>query len=322
MSPRPGFVLEVDRSTPPTLFWHGEGYRLERLPAGSRVLYAPEPVDALTDPVHAIRRALDEPLGDAAPLRALLRPGMALTIAFDDVSLPLPPMRGPDVRQLVIEQVLEIAADAGVDDVVLIAALALHRRMTDAELRHALGERIFDAFAPHGLLWQHDAEDPDQLVHLGLTDQGEDVEINKRAAESDLLVYVNINLVAMDGGHKSVATGLASYRSLRHHHNARTMTQSRSFMDQHRSELHSSNWRMGKLIADSGVKVFQIETTLNTDTFPPSFAFLEKREWEWNLRDRATYAATSTSLRGVPSRLARQIFHSIKSPHAMTSVQA
>ena len=34
MSPRPGFVLEVDRSTPPDLFWHGEGFRLERLPDG------------------------------------------------------------------------------------------------------------------------------------------------------------------------------------------------------------------------------------------------------------------------------------------------
>ena len=38
--PRPGFVLEVDRSTPPILFHHGEGLRLEKLPAGrTRVLY-------------------------------------------------------------------------------------------------------------------------------------------------------------------------------------------------------------------------------------------------------------------------------------------
>ncbi len=26
--PRPGFVLDVDRSTPPTLFWNGEGLSL------------------------------------------------------------------------------------------------------------------------------------------------------------------------------------------------------------------------------------------------------------------------------------------------------
>ncbi|MDQ1395180.1 MAG: lactate racemase, partial [Acidimicrobiaceae bacterium] len=185
--PRPGFVLEVDRSTPPTLFWHGEGFRLERLPVGSRVIYAPEPIAALDDPDAAIRWALLNPRGDSEPLPALLRPGMKLTIAFDDVSLPLPPMRGPDVRQMVIEAVLDMAAEAGVDDVVLIAALALHRRMHDFELRHALGNRVYDAFEPHGLLWQHDAEDPDGMVELGSTDEGELVEINKRAAESDLL---------------------------------------------------------------------------------------------------------------------------------------
>jgi hypothetical protein len=97
----------------------------------------------------------------------------------------------------------------------------------------------------------------------------------------------------MDGGWKSTATGLASYKSLRHHHNVKTMQHSRSFMDQHRSELHSSNWRMGKVLVDSGVKIFQIETTLNTDTFPKEFAFLQKREWEWNAKDRATFLASS-----------------------------
>ncbi len=322
MSPRPGFVLDVDRSTPPTMFWHGERFALEKLPEGSRVIYAPEPLDALDDPVAAIRHALTHPLGDSDPLPALLRPGMQLTVCFDDISLPLPPMKAPDIRQLVVEQVLDMAAAAGVDDVALVAALALHRRMTEAELRHALGDRVYDAFAPYGLLTQHDAEDPDNLVYLGQTDHGEDVELNKRAATSDLLVYVNINLVAMDGGHKSVATGLASYKSLRHHHNPSTMRHSRSFMDAPASELHSSNWRMGRFIAASGVKIFQIETTLNTDTFPPQFGFLQRREWEWTLRDRATYAATSAALDRTPAHLARQIFHSIKSPHAMTSVQA
>ncbi len=322
MSPRPGFVLEVDRSTPPTLFWHGERFGLEQLPEGSRVIYGPEPQEAIGDPVAAIRHALSHPLGDSEPLPALLRPGMRLTVCFDDISLPLPPMEAPDVRQLVIEQVLDMAAQAGVDDVVLVAALALHRRMTEPELRHALGDRVYDAFAPHGLLTQHDAEDPENLVHLGCTDQGEDVEINKRAATSDLLVYVNINLVAMDGGHKSVATGLASYRSLRHHHNPTTMRHSRSFMDAPASELHSSNWRMGRLIAASGVKVFQIETTLNTNTFPGQFGFLQKREWEWSLRERATFTATSAALARTPTRIARQVLQSVEAPYGLTSVQA
>ena len=247
---------------------------------------------------------------------------MKLTIAFDDISLPLPPMRRPDVRQRVIEAVLDMAAAAGVDDVHLIAALALHRRMTEAELRHAVGDRVYDAFAPSGALYNHDAEDPDGMAFLGTTDKGEEVEISKRAAESDLLVYVNINLVAMDGGWKSTATGLASYRSLRHHHNVRTMQHSRSFMDQHASELHSSNWRMGEVIRKAGVKIFQIETTLNTDTFPKPFDFLMKREWEWSARDRATFVASSKALTRTPPKLARQIFHSIRAPHAMTSVQA
>src|SRR3546814_17778787 len=63
---------------------------------------------------------------------------------------------------------------------------------------------------------------------------------------------------------------LSSYRSLRHHHNVKTMQHSRSFMDRHASELHSSNWRMGEVLRNSGIKVFQIETTLNNDTFGTS----------------------------------------------------
>jgi len=320
--PRPGFVLDVDRSTPPILFWRGENYSLEKLPADrSRVIYAPEPEAAIEDIDSAIRHALLNPI-EMDPLPTLLFPGMKLTIAFDDISLPLPKMARPDIRQRVIESVLDLAAEAGVDDVHIIAALALHRRMTEDELRHMLGDRVYDAFAPRGMLYQHDAEDPDNMALLGETPQGEEVEINKRAAESDLLVYVNINLVAMDGGWKSTATGLSSYRSLRHHHNTHTMENSRSFMDQHKSELHKSNWRMGEIMKKHGPKIFQIETTVNNDTFPSAFNFLGKREWEWNARDRAKFVASSAALSRTPARMRRNIFQSIEAPHQMTSIQA
>ena len=321
---RPGLVLDVDRSTPPVLFHHGEGFQLHRLPPGrSRVIYPAEPQPGLADPDGAIAEALLNPVGED-PLPSLLRPGMKLTIAFDDLSLPLPPMRRPDIRQRVIEQVLDMAAEAGVDDVHLIAALALHRRMTDDELRHALGDRVFDAFSPIGALYNHDAEDPDQMVELGRTDHGELVTMNRRAAESDLLVYVNINLVAMDGGWKSTATGLADYRALRHHHNVDTMVNSRSFMDRHRSELHHSNWRQGAVIRRHGPRVFQIETTVNNNTFGRTgpLAALQKREWEWSGRDRASFLAMQAGLKAMPAAARRRAFGSWLAPYELTSVQA
>src|SRR4029079_13736210 len=162
-----------------------------------------------------------------------------------------------------------------------------------------VGDRVYDAFAPQGVLYNHDAEDPDNLAFLGTTPEGEEVEINKRAAESDLLVYVNINIVSMDGGHKSTATGLASYRSINHHHNVQTMQHSKSCMYRHSSELHHSTWRMGKVIRDAGVKVFQIESTINNDTFGQDgpMAVLAKREWEWTARDRATFLGMQTGLK-------------------------
>jgi lactate racemase len=320
--PRPGFVLDVDRSTPPTLFWRGEGFSLEKLPADrSRIIYPPEPLKGLADVDGAIRHALLNP-HDSDPLPALLFPGMKLTIAFDDASLSLPKMRKPDTRQRIIEAVLDLAAEAGVDDVHLIAALGLHRRMHEYELRHVLGDRVYDAFAPRGQLYNHDAEDHDNLTVIGTTDHGEILEINKRAAESDLIVYANVNQVAMDGGWKSVVTGLASYRCLSFHHNAETLQNTRSLMDRHKSALHHSVWRLGKVLKDQGPKIFTVETTLNTDTFASPFDFLAKREWEWNAKDRATYLATSKSLNRMPNKAKRKLFHSIEAPYRMTSVQA
>jgi hypothetical protein len=324
IAPRPGFVLEVDRSTPPILFHHGEGFRMEKLPPGrSRVIYPAEPLAGLRDPDAEIRRALLEPY-DSDPLPALLFPGMKLTIAFDDISLPLPPMEKPDIRQRIIEAVLDLAAEAGVDDVHIIAALALHRRMTEDELRHAVGDRVYDAFAPHGLLYNHDAEDPDGMVILGQTPHGEDVQMNKRAAESDLIVYVNINLVSMDGGWKSTATGLSGYTALKHHHNVKTMRESKSFMDQHASELHRSNWRQGKVIREAGIKIFQIETTVNNNTFGREgpLSMLQKREWEWTSKDRALYMGMQAGLKRMPVSARRKVFQSWKSPYELTSVQA
>src|SRR5436309_13297435 len=316
---RPGFVLEVDERTPPLLLHEGESFRLQKFPLGTQVIYPPDALPAVRDVRGAIRNALLHPHG-AEPLPELLRPGMRLTIAFDDISLPLPPMQTPDIRGRVIEQVLEVAANRGVDDVQILVANSLHRRMTPGEIKRAVGERVYRSFYPDALR-NHDAEDPAGLVHMGETDRGEDVEINRRAAESDLLVYVNINLVAMDGGHKSVPVGLGSYRSLRHHHNVHTMLNSRSFMDPSHSGLHSSTERQGRLLAEH-LRIFTIETTLNNDTFPSQLGFLNKREWEWSLSDQAASFAAKRANDRAPARIRREFYRRIEAPYHVTGVHA
>src|SRR5437879_3211328 len=98
--PRPGFVLEVDDRTPPLLLHEGEGLRLQKFPMGTRVVYPPDPLPGIRDVGGAIRHSLANPQGSEL-LTELLRPGMKLTIALDDISLPLPQMKAPDIRQKV-----------------------------------------------------------------------------------------------------------------------------------------------------------------------------------------------------------------------------
>src|SRR6185369_16045815 len=239
--------------------FYGEDFWVEDLPVGTRVICPRPPLEGVPNVKAAVRYAINHPEG-MEPLHALLSPGMKVTIAVDDISLPLPPMRTPDIRQTVLEIVLELLADSGVDDVHIVIANELHRRMTDAEMKRMMGEKIYDAFAPDRY-YNHDAEDPEGIVELERTSSNEVVAINRRAAESDLVIYVNINLVPMDGGHKSVTVGLCDYESLRPHHEPQSIIDSDGYMDPSRSELSRKCERMGKIV-DEHMNVFHIETAL------------------------------------------------------------
>jgi hypothetical protein len=316
---RPGFTTILEKNSPPMMFNAGEGFHYEKLPEGTRVVYPPGSLTPLADPNVAIERALLQPM-EMEPLHDLLKPGMKLTIAFDDLSLPLPPMQRPDVRQLIIEKVLEKAHAKGVEDIHIIAALGLHRRMTEGELRHCLGDRIMSRYYPDRL-YNYDAEDEENHVTIGETEKGEEVTIDRRVAEGDLLVYVNVNYIPMDGGHKSVHTGLSPYSSIRHHHNPDTLSATRSLMDPPNSAMHGSINRMGELL-DEHVKVFHIETTLNNASYPSVFDFMAKPEHEWGAVTTANFLVNHRTTGVLPRRASRGIFQSIKAPHRMTSVQA
>src|SRR5467141_591959 len=286
-------VVYIDRDSAPRIMPSGEDFILEDLPIGTRVLYPNPPLKGLPNREAAIRYALNHPHG-CDPLFAQLEPGKKVTIAVDDISLPLPPMAKPDIRQTVLEIVLDMLAGHGVDDIHIIIANSLHRKMTEWEMKRMVGSRIFNEFYPDRY-YNHDAEWDDGLVKLGETRHKEPLRVNRRASESDLLIYVNINLVPMDGGHKSVGTGLANYDSLRAHHNARTIRESDSYMEPNKSALHRSTERIGRVI-DKHLKVFHIETALNNRMFEEPVGFLMKKEEDFTELDRLKLAGIKYTL--------------------------
>src|SRR6478609_11724676 len=164
-------IVYIDKDSAPRIMPSGEDFILEDLPIGTRVIYPNPPIKGLPNREAAIRYAINHPLG-CDPLFAQLEPGMRVTVAVDDISLPLPPMATPDIRQTILEILLEQLDANGVDDVHIIVANCLHRKMTEPEMRRMVGKKIHDAFYPDRY-YCHDVEDPDGLVHLGRTEQGE-----------------------------------------------------------------------------------------------------------------------------------------------------
>jgi hypothetical protein len=92
-------------------------------------------------------------------------------------------------------------------------------------------------------------------------------------------------------------------------------------MDPENSALHGSATRMGRLVAEH-LRIFTIETTLNNDTFPSQFGFLNRREWEWSIRDQTACFAAKRANERAPARIRREVFRRIEAPYGVTGITA
>ncbi|HMD99978.1 MAG TPA: lactate racemase domain-containing protein [Terriglobia bacterium] len=312
-------VVYLEKKSAPRLLWHGEDLLSVKMPEGTREVYPNPTIPGLKDRDGAIRYALAHP-EEMEPLDALLRPGMKVTVAMDDISLPLPKMPRPDIRQSVLTILLEMFARKGITDFHLIIATSLHRRMAPFEIKHAVGSKIFSQYYPERL-YNFDAEAPNGMVELGVTELGERARISRRAAESDLLIYVNINLVPMDGGSKSVGVGLCDYLTLQAHHTPRAILDSDSYFDPPRSVMAHSCNRIAKII-NQKLKVFHIETVLNNAMFEKMMAFFYKNEDQYSPYDEMMFGTTRYALSKMSRALKRQILFAVPAPYQVIAVHA
>jgi hypothetical protein len=159
------------------------------------------------------------------------------------------------------------------------------------------------------------------MAFVGETELGEPVVLNKKAVESDLVIYVNLNLVPMDGGHKSVAVGLCGYESLKAHHNPKVMRKCHSYMDPKTSELNTIVERMGK-VTNKVLKVFTIETTVNNRMFDGRCRSWHKNEDDWTGNERLAFKGVQFALDRTPTRRGRRSSPKVPSPFELTGVFA
>ena len=184
------------------------------LPESWHVRGVLEPASAcpVEDPVQAVRKSLESPVG-SAPLGDLLEEGMEVAVVIDDLSRPTP-------VGLILPTVLEEIRHGGVreEDITLITALGVHRPMTEEEISARVGDGLLER-----LRWEnHDCDDTARLETIGVTQRGTPVSINRTVSRADAIVSVGCIephiIASFGGGYKNLIPGVAGRETIAHNH--------------------------------------------------------------------------------------------------------
>lgn len=299
---RPGFVLEVEKRTPPLLVGDGGAGRLATLPLGAQVVYPNEYDTVIQDVDQAIEAALRTPRG-VDPLADRLSPGTVLTVAVAGLSVA--PM-DRDIRGRLVEHVLSVAAERRVDDVQVLLALGTGRRLTHREQVAVLGQRVVDALGPDHLIVQHDLADPAGAADLGPTGEGEPVLVNRRLAASDVVVTVNVARTAADAGAGLLAEGVVGRE---------TLDACYGF-----GAAPGALGRVADVLAER-LPILAVDAVTDQNAVAPTFDYLGRREWEWSVPQRLARTAARRLGRLSPERLQRAMWESGR-PRALAALTA
>ena len=184
----------------------------ELLPGMRGTLVESKDVPPLASPASAIQRALADPVG-SAPLRDLAKPGDRVCLVFTDVTRACP-------DTLLVPPLLAELQSAGVrdEDITLLCGTGLHRPTTTAEKIGKLGLPVVNRYR----VVDNAAQDEAAVVHLGATDPGVPVWVNRLVAEADLVLATGVvephQYAGYSGGRKTVAVGAAGEATIAYTH--------------------------------------------------------------------------------------------------------
>lgn len=165
--------------------------------------------------------ALEHPVGSPR-LRTLAEGKRKIVIVTSDHTRAVP---SKITLPLLLKEIRSGNPDA---DITILIATGLHRPTTEEEQRRMFGDAIVD----HEKIAINNAFDPEQFVELCTLPSGAVFQVNRLAAECDLLVtegFVEPHFFAgFSGGRKSILPGICSERTVNENHSYKAVSHPRS----------------------------------------------------------------------------------------------
>lgn len=171
--------------------------------------FLPNKIASASSERAILEHALEHPIG-APLLRDLVQPTNNVVIVTSDLTRPCP-------NEVILPPLIKELNAAGVPDenISIVIALGLHRKMSKEELRKSVGDELFRRIQ----VLNHDLND---VVYLGETSRGTPVEIFRHVLDADFRVCVgNVEFhyfAGFSGGAKAIVPGVASERSVNANH--------------------------------------------------------------------------------------------------------
>lgn len=280
-------------------FEYGQGYMNAELSDSAEIFIPGETVSDppyLEDVETATRESIQNPIG-MPPISELVGPGSKVTISFPDR------VKGgfqeTSHRKTCIPILIDECLKAGVrkEDIKLICAIGLHRKNTDEEIRLILGDKIYSEFMATHQIYNHDAEDWDNLVDLGFDERGNHVIMNREVFESDLAILIGHVLGnpygGYSGGYKMAATGITHWKCIAAHHIPEVMHSDDFTPVSSKSTMRKKMDSIGKYMERCmGRKFFMCDAVLDTyqRQIGVFFGYAEEMQpLAWEVADKRTY---------------------------------
>ncbi|MDQ1279817.1 MAG: lactate racemase [Thermoproteota archaeon] len=164
---------------------------------------SPNDVPGVENEKEEVLRAIKKPFGCQSLFNNIKRCNNVIIISDDNTRIT--PVH------LIIPACLDQLNKIGVEDgdIRVITALGTHRRMTDKEIKEKVGSEVSKRVE----IGNHDFQNHEKLVDLGITPQGTPISINKDVLEADFVIGIgNIvphHIPGWAGGAKIIQPGVS-----------------------------------------------------------------------------------------------------------------